>query len=113
LAALARAGIAGGDPLEQVRALLLDLFVAFPVCEHVARRGRRDVAEYVRVADHELVVDAPRDVGQVEQALFLRERRVEQHLAQEVPELFRYVGGHCGWGAGRVVPSSSMASIAS
>ena len=93
----------GGDSFEQVGALLLGQFVALPVRQHGARGGRGHVAEHVRVAAHELVVHVPSDVCQVEQALLLRKRRVEQHLAEQVPELFAHVIARRGGGAGRIL----------
>ena len=67
--------------------MLFGVLVALPVREHGPRRGGDDVAEDVRVARDELVMHLPGDVRQVEQALLLGERGVEEHLAKEVAEL--------------------------
>ena len=95
-----------------MRALFLDVLVALPIREHGAGCGRGHVAEHVRVAHDELVVNALGDLGKVEQALLLGEGRMEHHLAEHVPELFGNVLGHGGAPAGSS-PRSSIASIAS
>ena len=64
--------------------LLLDLL---PVAHHVVDRRGVDRAEDVRVAAHELVVDAPFDVAEAERADLLGEHDVEDHLVEQVPEL--------------------------
>ncbi len=71
-----------------MRALLLGLLVALPVGQHGAGRGRDDVPEDVRVPDDELVVHLAGDVGEVEQALLFGQAGVEEHLAEQVAQLF-------------------------
>jgi hypothetical protein len=56
------------------------------------------VAEHVRVATHQLVVDAGRDVGDREATLLFGDRGVELDLVEQVAELFDQVvvGGRIG-----------------
>ena len=71
-----------------------------------------DVAEHVRVAAHELVVDAARDVGHGERAGLLREHRVEHDLVEQVAELVleRGVRGEVDRAVGRQRSTASTTS---
>ena len=62
----------------------------------VGTRGRLAVAEHVRVATDELVVEVAADVGKGELARVLGDLRVEQHLHEHVAELLAQVRGIAG-----------------
>ena len=101
---------AGRDALDDRRRALLRLLDLLPVAHDVGGLVGDDVAEDVRVAAHELVVDAARDVGHGERAGLLREHRVEHDLVEEVAELVLERGVR---GAGSIGPSAGSASTAS
>ena len=62
----------------------------------VGTRGRLTVAEHVRVATDELVVEVAADIGKGELARVLGDLRVEQHLHEHVAELLAQVRGIAG-----------------
>ena len=78
---------AGADAVDDRVRALLRLLDLLPVGHHLGDGVRGDVAEDVRVAADELVVDAAGDVGDRERAGLLGEHRVEHHLVQQVAEL--------------------------
>ena len=93
-----------GDAVGDAGAALLGLLQHLPPGGHVLGGLGHGVAEDVRVAADELVVQGPGHVGQGEVALLGRQQGVEVHLEQQVTELLLEVGdvdrGHVGLGGG-------------
>jgi hypothetical protein len=58
-----------------------------PVLAHPPRRSRLDIAEDVRVARDQLLVDPARDRSEIAAALLLEQQRQEVGLEEEVAEL--------------------------
>ena len=85
-----------GHALEQVRAALLGLLDALPIRDHRVRRRRRHVGRRRADGGSRACRERFGDISQVEQALLLRQCRVEEHLAEEVPELLGHMGGGGG-----------------
>ena len=78
----------GRDAVHDAGPALLGLLDLLPVAPPPRRRSSAvDVAEHVRVAADQLVVDAPGHVGQGEAALLGGERGVEHDLEQQVAQL--------------------------
>ncbi len=76
-----------GHVMEDAFAPLLLALDAIPVLLHAPRRLGLDVAEDVRVAPDELLVDQPRRLREVALALLLEQKREEVDLEQQVTEL--------------------------
>ena len=87
-----RAGRPSGMPsvtLCRPFSLPLDLL---PVRHHLLRPAHLDVAEHVRVAVDQLVVDTPGHPGQVELVLLPGQAGMEDDLEEQVPQLLLEVG---------------------
>ena len=82
------------DPVHHALPLLLGFLDLLPVGHDLTSGRRVDIAEHVRVAVDQLVVDPAGHVGQREPALLGRQRRVEVDLEQQVAQLlFQMVDG--------------------
>ena len=79
--------------MEDALASLLVRLDPVPVGADAARGARLDVAEHVRVAPDELLVDRARHVLEIAGALFGEEQREEVDLEEEVAELVQQLGG--------------------
>jgi hypothetical protein len=76
-----------GDVVEHAFAPLLLALDLFPVRPHAPRRLGLDVAEHVRVAPHELLVDQAGSLLEVALAALLEQEREEVDLEEEIAEL--------------------------
>ena len=106
------------DALDERRRALLPELDLLPVPHHDVGVVGDDLAEHVRVAAHELVVDAAGHVGHGERADLLGQDRVEHDLVEQVTELVDQArrtppGATASSPPGAPVGSASMASTTS
>ena len=101
LARIEQGGERVRNVVEHARASLLLRLDLLPAYAHTPGRLRLGVAEDVRMAAHELLVDRLRDVLETGAAPLRQQEREEVHLEQEVAQLvgqLRVVALDCGVG---------------